>query len=71
MLWVWVLPIQSYALDDPELDYFTLETPHFYVHYHSGLDDLHRGRSPLRSVRDFGPSLFMGTCFENACRCNR
>jgi hypothetical protein len=27
------------AIDDPSLDYYTIETPHFYVHYYSGTKD--------------------------------
>lgn len=27
------------AVDDPALDYYTIETPNFYVHYYSGLED--------------------------------
>lgn len=30
----------AWAIDDPELEYFTITTPHFYVHYHSGIEDL-------------------------------
>ncbi|MEZ4459807.1 MAG: hypothetical protein R3E66_08760 [bacterium] len=30
----------AWAIDDPELEYFTIETPHFYVHYHTGAEDL-------------------------------
>ena len=30
------------AVDDPALDYHTITTPHFYVHYHDGLEDLAR-----------------------------
>ncbi|MBA2661409.1 MAG: PD40 domain-containing protein [Bradymonadaceae bacterium] len=37
MLWA---PADALAIDDPALDYFTLTTPHFYVHYYSGLEEL-------------------------------
>ena len=30
----------AWAIDDPELEYFTIETPHFYVHYYTGIEDL-------------------------------
>src|SRR5690606_29636206 len=30
----------AWAIDDPDLEYFTITTPHFYVHYHSGIEDL-------------------------------
>lgn len=39
-LLVSVLPQRVVALDDPALTYHTIETPHFFVHYHSGLEDL-------------------------------
>lgn len=29
----------AWAADDPTLEYSTIETPHFYVHYYSGLED--------------------------------
>lgn len=35
-------PQQAAAVEDPELEFFTLTTPHFYVHYYSGLEDLAR-----------------------------
>lgn len=30
------------AIDDPALDYYTITTPHFHVHYYDGLEDLAR-----------------------------
>ncbi len=30
----------AFGIDDPSLDYYTIETPHFYVHYYSGLEAL-------------------------------
>ncbi len=30
------------AIDDPDLDYYTISTPNFYVHYHDGIEDLAR-----------------------------
>lgn len=38
LLW----PSSAAALDDPELDYYTLETEHFYVHYYTGTEALAR-----------------------------
>ncbi|QDG53983.1 hypothetical protein FIV42_25540 [Persicimonas caeni] len=38
-LFALTLPVRATALDDPDLEYYTLETPHFYVHYYSGLED--------------------------------
>ncbi len=35
-------PQETFAIEDPELEFFTLTTPHFYVHYYSGLEDLAR-----------------------------
>jgi hypothetical protein len=35
-----LLPDRAYALDDPDLDYYTIETEHFYVHYYTGLEAL-------------------------------
>ena len=32
-------PCRAQAVDDPSLDYYTIETPNFYVHYYSGLED--------------------------------
>jgi hypothetical protein len=34
------LPNRAWAIDDTDLEYFTLETEHFYVHYYTGLEDL-------------------------------
>lgn len=39
ILAVLALSRHAYA-DDPRLDYRTIETPHFWVHYHSGTEDL-------------------------------
>ncbi|MEC9398227.1 MAG: hypothetical protein VX475_11435, partial [Myxococcota bacterium] len=36
------LPREGRALDDPRLEYETITTPHFYIHYADGLDDLAR-----------------------------
>lgn len=33
-------PLPAAAIDDPALTYHTIETPNFYVHYHSGVEDL-------------------------------
>ncbi len=30
------------AIDDPDLDYYTITTPHFYIHYYDGLEGLAR-----------------------------
>ncbi len=35
-------PGEASALDDPDLDYFTITTEHFHVHYFTGLEDLAR-----------------------------
>jgi Tol biopolymer transport system component len=35
-------PQTSSALDDPDLDYYTLETDHFYIHYYTGLENFAR-----------------------------
>lgn len=32
----------AHAVEDPALEFFTITTPHFYVHYYSGLEDLAR-----------------------------
>ena len=31
---------EAHAIDDPALTYHTITTPHFYVHYYDGLEDL-------------------------------
>ncbi|MGM0558787.1 MAG: hypothetical protein ACQEVA_20540, partial [Myxococcota bacterium] len=31
--------LDTSAIDDPSLDYHTIETPHFYVHYYTGQRD--------------------------------
>lgn len=36
------LPGPAHAIDDPSLDYRTLTTPHFYVHYYDGTEALAR-----------------------------
>ena len=41
-LFVLGLPASSHALDDPRIEYETITTPHFHVHYADGLDDLAR-----------------------------
>lgn len=38
LLFVLFLTAPAYA-DDPRLDYHTITTPHFYVHYHDGTED--------------------------------
>ena len=35
-------PSDAGAVDDPALDYYTITTPHFYVHYYEGLEDIAR-----------------------------
>lgn len=35
-------PRTAQALDDPSLEYYTIETQHFYVHYYSGMEDFAR-----------------------------
>lgn len=32
----------AHAIDDPSLDYYTIETEHFYIHYYSGMEDFAR-----------------------------
>ncbi len=39
---VCVWPSRAHALDDPMLEYFTITTEHFHVHYFTGLEDLAR-----------------------------
>jgi hypothetical protein len=36
------MPSRAQALDDPDLDYYTIETEHFYIHYYTGLEALAR-----------------------------
>ena len=42
LLVLFSLPRDGRALDDPRLEYETLTTPHFHIHYADGLDDLAR-----------------------------
>ena len=43
--WVWTMRTH------PELDWFTLETKHFNIHYHNGIEDIaHRGASIAEQV---------------------
>ena len=41
-LFVVLSPTDAEAIDDPSLDYHTIETSHFYVHYYDGLEALAR-----------------------------
>lgn len=40
LLGICLVPYAARAVDDSNLEYFTIETPHFYVHYYSGTEDL-------------------------------
>ncbi len=33
-------PNKTWAVNDPSLSWYTLDTPHFQIHYHSGLEDM-------------------------------
>lgn len=35
-------PREAHAISDFDLDWYTIETPHFLIHYHSGLEDMAR-----------------------------
>ncbi len=40
MQFLFILPVNAAVSNDPQVEWFTLETEHFYVHYHEGLQDL-------------------------------
>lgn len=44
MIWTILLgaPQPAGAVDDPSLEYYTIETEHFYIHYYSGMEEFAR-----------------------------